>query len=495
MSPIQTAKKTSFRWSICSLLFIATLINYVDRQALSLTWNDYIAPEFAWTDEDYAHITSYFALVYAISMLFAGDMISRLGIKKGYAWAMAIWSLGAVMHAFCGIVTCGLLTETWVFSFDCAKEVMHDMGVAGLPITTMTVNLFIVCRCVLAFGQSGNFPASITVTAEYFPKKDRAFAISIFNNGACLGSLLAPIIIPLLASNFGWEMAFFVTGSVGYLWVLVWLVVYVKPEENDYVNAAEYAYITQDDRIGHADSATLEEPDTPKKDPKRISILKSLSYPETWALITGKFMTDGAWWFFLFWTPIYISDFYGYSTDSAMGMSLIVLLYLICMLSCVAAYLPTYFINKHGMSPAASRSRSMFIFAFVQLLGFTTIPLGNISPWLFVIVIGILGASHQSWSANLFSMVGDYFPKNSIPTVTGIIGFAGGIASHFIMRYSGTLFTYADSMGDAFTFFGYEGKQAAYMVLFSLFAVMYLVGWCIMRVLILNTRLLSKFRR
>lgn len=495
MSPIQTSKKTSFRWSICSLLFVATLINYIDRQTLSLTWNDFIAPEFAWTDADYGRITSIFSLVYAISMLFSGDLISRLGMKKGYAIAMAIWSFGAILHAFCGITACGLLTETWVTDFDEAKEVLHDFGVAGLPITTMTVNLFLICRCILAIGQSGNFPAAVTVTTEYFPKKDRAFAISIFNNGACVGSLLAPIAIPLLANTFGWEMAFFVTGSIGYVWIVVWLFVYMKPQNNDYVNAAEYNYIMQDEKMEPSDPSSNKDGERLIKKEERIGIIKSLKFLETWALIVGKFMTDGAWWFYLFWTPVYISDFYGYTSDSVMGMSLIVVLYLICMLSSAGAYLPTYFINKHGMSPAASRTRSMFIFAFVQLLGLTSITLGEISPWLFVIVVGILGAAHQSWSANIFSMVGDYFNKKSIPTVTGIIGCAGGISSYIIMLYSGTLISYADSIGDAFTFAGYEGKQAAYMIVFCCFSLMYLIGWCIMRIIIINAEYIRKRKK
>lgn len=488
MSPIQIAKKSNFRWTICSLLFIATMINYMDRQVLSLTWKDYISPEFAWTDEDYSRITSTFSLVYAISMLLAGSLMDRLGTKKGYVLAVATWSLGAMLHAFCGIMTCGFLTEIWPNSFDNAKEVLHDFGVAGLPITTMSVNIILVCRCVLAIGQSGNFPAAVTVTAEYFPKKDRAFAISIFNNGASVGALIAPIVIPMIASRYGWEMAFLCIGSLGYLWIFIWLILYMKPQKSEYMNAAEYAYITTDnDVIGNISDKQNNVSQEQKKS-ERVRFLKCLSRPETWAMIVGKFMTDGTWWFFLFWTPIYISDFYGYTSESTMGMSLIVVLYLISMLSIAGAYLPTYFINKHRMIDEQSRSRSMLIFALVQLLGFTIVPLGNISAWFFVIIIGILAASHQSWSANLFSMVGDYFPKNSIATVTGIIGCAGGLSSYIIMKYSGSLFSYAENMREQFAFAGYEGKQAAYMILFCCFSVMYLIGWIIMKLILLKAK-------
>lgn len=485
MSPIQTTKMSNYRWTICSLLFIATMINYIDRQVLSLTWNDYIAPEFAWSDADYGRITSYFALIYAIAMLFAGTLMDKLGMKKGYAIAMAIWSLGAIMHAFCGIVTCGLLTDTWVNNFEGAKEVMHNMAITGLPITTMSVTLFMICRCILAFGQAGNFPAAVTITAEYFPKKDRAYAISIFNNGASVGALLAPVVIPLLARNYGWEMSFFLTGSVGYLWILAWLILYKKPTDSSYVNMAEQAYITQDERPKDSNTTATNTPSATKDEGKRIGMWQSLKRRETWALIVGKFMTDGVWWFFLFWTPVYISDFYGYTADSPMSMSLIVLLYLISMLSIAGAYLPTYFINKHALSPTASRTRSMLIFALVQLIGIITVPAGEISPWLFVIIIGIQAASHQSWSANLFSMVGDYFPKNSIATITGIIGAAGGISSYIIMRYSGSLFTHAENLGMTFSFADYRGKQAAYMIVYCISAVMYITGWGIMQ-LILN---------
>ncbi len=423
MESIKTTKMTNYRWWICAMLFFATTVNYMDRQVLSLTWKDFIAPEFEWSDNDYGTITAYFSIFYAVFMLFAGKVVDWMGTRRGYLWAIGIWSTGAVLHAFCGIATSGIVTGNWLVGFEGAKE--HLAAYAdtaahiGLAVSTVSVWLFLFCRVVLAMGEAGNFPAAIKVTAEYFPKKDRAFATSIFNNGASVGALIAPVTIPMLARHFGWEMSFIVIGALGYLWMAGWLFVYKKPSENKRVNAAELNYIHQD-----ADDVEAAKSDD---DGLKIGFLKCFTYRQTWAFIVGKFMTDGVWWFFLFWTPAYISDVYGYTSDSPMGMLLIFALYLITMLSIAGGYLPTYFVNKLGMNPYAGRMRAMLFFAFFPLLGILAQPLGGISPWLPIILIGILGAAHQSWSANIFSVVGDMFPKSAIATVTGIGGMAGGV--------------------------------------------------------------------
>lgn len=491
MSPILTAKKTNYRWMVCSFLFFATMINYLDRQVLSLTWHDFIAPEFAWTDKDYANITSLFALVYAISMLFIGKLVDILGEKKGLAFSMVVWSIGTMMHALCGIVTCGILTQEWFVTFDGAKETLHDYGIVGILITSTSVWLFIICRTILAIGQGGCFPAAIKATAEYFPSKDRAFAISVFNNGASVGTLIAPIFIPLIASHFGWEMAFFTVGCIGYLWVLVWLIGYRRLRIGKYVNHAEYAYITQDTHNTQTQDEDADSIEEKELQEKKVGLLESFRYKQTWALIICKFMTDGVWWFFLFYTPVYISDFYGYTTESTIGMALMVTLYLISMLSVAGAYLPTYFVNNDGMSPQASRMRAMFIFAAIQIIGIAAVPFGEASPWLFVIVVGIQCASHQSWSAVVFSLINDFFSKKSTGTITGIIGMAGGLASAIIMMYSGTLFSLASDQNNDFVIWIYEGKKAVYMLLFSCFSFMYLLGWVLMK-LILKDRKVRK---
>ncbi len=459
------------------MLCFATMINYMDRQMLSLTWKDFLAPQFGWNDTDYGIITSAFSIFYAVCMLFAGKFIDWIGVRTGYIWAMAIWSLGAMLHAFCGICACGVITGEWLVGFAGAIETLHDAGQAALPITTISVFIFIGCRFILALGQAANFPAAIKATVDYFPKKDRAFATAIFNNGASVGALLAPLTIPTLAHYFGWEKAFLVIGAMGYVWIFFWIRLYRRPLANERVNQAEYAYIYQDEEGIVSKMRKINEG-------PRMKIHHCLTYRQTWAFIAGKFMTDGVWWFFLFWTPAYLSDRYGYTSDSTMGMALVFVLYLITMLSIVGGYLPTYFVDRFGSQPYQARMRAMFYFACIQLVGFFAMPLGDLSPWLLVFIIGILGACHQSWSANIFSMVGDLFPRRTVGTVTSIGGCAGGIGSYIILMISGLLLTYAEEQGAAFTFMSYSGHQAAYMMIFSACSVAYLIGWMIMKMLV-----------
>ena len=239
-------KMTNYRWTICSLLFFATTINYLDRQVLSLTWTDWIAPEFHWTNSDYGDITSIFSLAYAISMLFAGRFVDWLGTKKGFLWAIGVWSIGACIHALCGIGTSGIITGKWLVGFEGAKETLSTVQDVT-KITTVSVTLFIFSRIVLALGEAGNFPAAIKATAEYFPKKARGFATSIFNAGATIGALAAPLTIPVIARSYGWEMSFLIIGALGFIWMGFWVFYYKKPDANAKVNSLELAYIQQDD--------------------------------------------------------------------------------------------------------------------------------------------------------------------------------------------------------------------------------------------------------
>lgn len=479
MSTFQKAseKMTNYRWVICGMLFFATTVNYLDRQVLSLTWKDFIAPEFHWTDGDYGNITAFFSIIYAISMLFAGRFIDWMGTKKGYLWAIGIWSLGACAHALCGYGT-----ELWV-GLDSAAELKAVKAGSALALTIATVSVyfFIAARFILALGEAGNFPAAIKVTAEYFPKKDRAFSTSIFNAGATVGALAAPITIPTLAGYFrdlgvgnGWEMAFIIIGGLGFLWMGFWVFIYKKPSEQSKVNKAELAYIEQDQK------------DEPKLAPgqveKKMSFAQCFKYKQTWAFAFGKFMTDGVWWFFLFWTPAYISDVYHLPSDNPTAQLLIFVLYAITMLSIIGGWLPTYFVDKKGMNPYAGRMRAMLIFAFFPLLALFAQPLGNYSYWYPIIIIGIAGAAHQAWSANIFSTVGDMFPKTAIATVTGIGGMAGGVGCFIINMGSGKLFDYAGETN--MTFMGFEGKPAGYFIVFCICAVSYLIGWVVMKALV-----------
>ncbi|MGN0225033.1 MAG: MFS transporter [Prevotella sp.] len=473
MSKIQTTKMTNWRWVMCAMLFFATTVNYMDRQVLSLTWKDFISPEFHWNDETYGNITAVFSILYAVANLFAGKFVDWMGTKKGYLWAIIIWSLGAVLHAFCGV-----FTEGWMGGDFSSKEALIGAtGDAAIMISTISMYAFLFCRCVLALGEAGNFPAAIKVTAEYFPKKDRAFATSIFNSGASVGALAAPATIPLIAKAVGWEMAFIIIGALGFIWAGIWIFVYDKPAQSKHVNEAELMYVNQDDEEETAPKEVQEE--------KQMSILQAFSYRQTWSFVFGKFMTDGVWWFFLFWAPAYFSDQYGYTSDSSMGIALIFTLYaIVTILSMFGGYLPKLFVERKGMNPYHGRMLAMLIFAFFPMLALFAQPLGQYSAWWPAIIIGFVGAGHQAWSANIFSTTGDMFPKSAVATITGIGSMAGGIGSFLINKGSGTLFTYAESQGAAFTFMGFEGKPAGYMIIFCICAVAYLIGWTVMKTLV-----------
>ena len=478
-----SGKMTNYRWIICAMLFFATTVNYLDRQVLSLTWKDFIAPEFHWTDANYGDITAIFSLVYAIGNLFAGRFIDWMGTKKGYLWAIGVWSLGACLHAVCGYAT------EHVVGIHSTAEMLSATGAVASTIAITSVYFFIAARVVLGLGEAGNFPAAIKVTAEYFPKRDRAFATSIFNAGSTIGALVAPITIPSLAGYFkeigvgnGWEMAFIVIGGLGFIWMGLWMFMYNRPNENSRVNAAELAYIEQDKHEETVETKSEE------KEEKQLTFLQCLGYRQTWAFAIGKFMTDGVWRCFLFWTPAYISDVYNLKSDSGTAQLLIFVLYAITMLSIYGGKLPTIIINKTGMDPYAARMRAMFIFALFPLLALFAQPLGEYSYWYPIIIIGIAGAAHQSWSANIYSVVGDMFPKSAVATIIGFGGMAGGLGSFLINKGSGMLFTYADETQMAFM--GFQGKPAGYFIIFCICAVAYLTGWIIMKILVPKYKLI-----
>ena len=469
-------KKTNFRWMICSLLFFATTVNYLDRQVLSLTWKDFISPEFHWTDADYGVITGYFSLIYAFCNLFAGKFVDWMGTKKGYMWAIFIWSLAACLHAVCGWGTVQLVDG--VDSVGAMRALEAGSAVA-LSVASVSVWLFLGCRCMLALGEAGNFPAAIKVTAEYFPPKDRAFATSIFNAGSSVGALAAPATIPLLAEYWGWEAAFVVIGALGFVWMGFWQFLYRKPAENPRVNEAELKYIEGDAEEPGGDS---------KRTTAReggIGYLKAFSLRQTWSLVLGRFLTDGVWWFFLFWTPGYLSDQFGYKSSSGMGMALIVTLYaIVTFASIYLCKLPTYMVEKKGMNAYEGRMVAMFLFACLPLLALGAQPLGSFSAWWPAILIGCACAGHQAWSANIYSCVSDMFPKSCIGTLTGIAQCAAGLGSFCVNIFAGKLFTYAAGQGDAFAFCGYTGKPAGYMIVFCYCAVAYIIGWCCMKSLV-----------
>jgi ACS family hexuronate transporter-like MFS transporter len=475
-------KMTNYRWVITTMLFFATTINYMDRQVLSLTWKDFIAPEFHWTNNDYGTITGLFSIFYAISMLFAGKLVDWLDTKKGFLWSIGIWSFGAVIHAFCGIATAGFLTGQWTASFSEAKNIIATVGDVG-AIVSFSVTLFIFARLVLAIGEAGNFPASIKAVAEYFPKKERAFATTVFNSGAQIGALLAPLTVPFIAKAFGWEMSFIIIGGVGFIWMGFWVFLYHKPEKNPKVNASELAYIIQDDAAEHKVVENNEESG------KKVSYKKAFRHKQTWAFAFGKFMTDGVWWFLLFWLPAYLSSVY--NLDSTQSAVHIFVVYAISMFAIVAGgFLPAYFMEKKKMDPYGGRMRAMLIFAFCPLVILLAQPLGHISVWVPVILIGIAATAHQSWSANIFSTVSDMFPKYAVATITGIGGMAGGLGSFLINKGSGVLFDY--SIASNMRFLGFEGINAGYFIIFCICAVAYLIGWIVMKALVPKYELITE---
>lgn len=485
-----TEKSSNFRWFICTLLFLATTVNYMDRQVLSLTWKDFIAPEFHWTDTNYGIITGVFSGVYAVANLFAGKFIDWMGTKKGYLWAIFIWSAGACLHALCGWAT------EHTLGIDSVSQMVGATGAAASAIAIVSVYYFIAARIILSVGEAGNFPAAIKVTAEYFPKRDRAFATSLFNAGATVGALIAPLTIPSLARYFkdagignGWEMAFVTIGALGFVWMGLWMVYYKKPAKSPYVNGAELQYIESDNAGDISAKAARKEAAKEDSDTPTIPFFKCFKYPQTWAVFFGKLLTDGVWWFFLFWIPAYISDIYGFSSDTGTSQMLIFVLYAITMLSIYGGKLPTIIIEKTGLNPYAARMKAMFIFALFPLLAIFAQPLGSISYWYPIIIIGICGAAHQAWSANIYSVAGDMFPKSTIATIIGIGGMAGGLGCFLINFCSGILFDYAAETN--MQLLDFQGKPAGYFIVFCICGVGYLAAWCLMKLLVPRYKLIE----
>ncbi|MCD8283319.1 MAG: MFS transporter [Opitutae bacterium] len=465
-----SSQMTHYRWAICAMLFFATTVNYLDRQVLSLLQPD-LAQEFHWSESDYGTITAVFSLFYAVAVLFVGRFIDRLGIKKGYAIAISIWSLGAIIHSLCGVTT------EWITNLpnaEALRSVVSGTDVAA-QISMISVLAFSFCRCVLALGEAGNFPAAIKSTAEYFPKRDRAFATGIFNSGANIGAIVAPLSVPFIAKWWGWEVAFIAVGVLGFIWMGLWLFVYKKPEENPSVNAAELEYIKQDAEA-EADVAGNE----PEGDEVKITFLQCWRYRQTWAFALGKFLTDGVWWFFLFWTPAYLKSQYNMSgTDIALPIAV---LYSITVIGSVfGGKFPTYFINK-GMDPYSGRMRAMLIIAIFPIMILFAQPLGTFSYWLPVLLIAIGCSAHQAWSANIYSTVSDMFPKSAVGSIVGIGTMAGGVSSFLINKSSGVLFDYSEETN--LEFCGFVGKESGYFIIFAICAFAYLIGWCVMKILV-----------
>jgi ACS family hexuronate transporter-like MFS transporter len=438
-----------YRWTICALVFFATTINYLDRQVLSLL-QPRLEELFGWTNSDYASIAAVFQFTYAISMLFAGRLVDKLDTKWGYGWAIIIWSAAAVVHAL---------------ALPIGENIASILGWFGVGAVSISVAGFMFSRAFLALGEAGNFPAAIKATAEYFPKRERSFATGIFNSGANIGAILAPITVPWIYSNWGWEAAFIIIGAIGFLWLLFWLTLYEKPEKQKRLSAAELNYINSDE-----DKSTPTQTVTPDE---KVSWFQLLGYKQTWAFAFGKFMTDGVWWFFLFWLPAYLKAQYGI-IDKAVTLPLTVLYTLAMVGSIMGGWLPMYFIRK-GYAVYDGRMRAMLVIALFPLLVLAAQPLGDISFWLPVLFIGIGASAHQAWSANIFTTVSDMFPKKAVASVVGIGGMAGGIGGVILTKLGGALFDHYKALGHI---------ETGYTIMFTICSVAYLVAWSVMKALV-----------
>jgi ACS family hexuronate transporter-like MFS transporter len=440
-----------YRWTVCAMLFFATTVNYLDRQVLSLLAPD-LSKQFGWTNSDYANITAVFQFVYAISMLFAGRIVDRLGTKQAFILAITVWSIGAILHA-CAIPM-----------GDGLNAMLGAVGIAAVPVS---VAGFMIARAILAIGEAGNFPAAIKATAEYFPKRERSFATGIFNSGANIGAVLAPISVPWIAAQWGWQMAFIAIGAIGFVWMGMWQFLYDKPEQQKRLSSAELAYINSDVVAAPA-SEQVAAPSA-----RRLSWIELLAYRQTWAFAFGKFMTDGVWWFFLFWLPKYLHAQYGMEKTAIM-VPLAVLYSMTMVGSIGGGWLPTWFINK-GATPYDGRMKAMLLIAVFPLVVLLAQPLGYISVWVPVVLIGIGASAHQAWSCNLFTTVSDMFPKNSVASVVGIGGMAGGLGGVLISKTGGWVFDYYGALGQI---------QTGYTIMFAGCAVAYLLAWCVMKALV-----------
>jgi ACS family hexuronate transporter-like MFS transporter len=439
----------NYRWTICGLLFFATTINYLDRQVLSLLAPS-LSKEFGWSNTDYANIAAAFQFIYAVALLFAGRVVDRIGTKRAYHLAILIWSLGAIAHAYS--ITLG----------NAVNSVFAMVGLAAVPAS---VAGFVIARAILAIGEAGNFPTAIKATAEYFPKTERSFATGIFNSGANIGAILAPISVPVIASIWSWQAAFIWIGAIGFLWMAFWAVFYEEPGTGRRLGKAELAYINAD---AETPAEACIEPHT-----RKPSWGELLRCRQTWAFTFGKFMTDGIWWFFLFWLPKYLAASYGMSsTDLSLPLTV---LYSMTMVGSIGGgWLPKYFIAR-GRSVYDARMKAMLLIAFCPLVVLLAQPLGHLGYWIPVILIGFGASAHQAWSANLFTTASDWFPKNAVGSVVGIGGLAGGIGGVLVTKLGGALFDHYGALGQI---------QTGYMIMFAICATAYLLAWVVMKLLV-----------
>jgi len=404
-APVRT---TSFRWVICGLLFLAATINYIDRQVIGIL-KPTLQQQYGWSELDYADIVLAFQLAYAIGFVLAGRLIDRLGTKKGFALALAVWSIAALAHA-----------EATSFG----APVSSVLAIVGLKYSASVAG-FMAARFALGLGESGNFPAALKAVAEWFPLRERALATGIFNAGTNVGALVTPLVVPWITVRYGWYWAFVATGAIGLAWLIAWWLMYDAPARHPAVSRAELAHIMSD----------------PVDPAPAVPWTTVLSKRQTWAFALGKFMTDPVWWLYLFWIPDFFSRTHGLSLGE-LGPP-IVAIYLIADVGSIGGGWLSSSLIKRGWSVNASRKTAMLICA----LAVTPIVFAArvSSLWGAVGLIGLAAAAHQGWSANLFTLPSDMFARPAVGSVVGIGGTAGAIGGMLIAKLTGGILQFTGS--------------------------------------------------
>ncbi|MEX1239378.1 MAG: MFS transporter [Cyclobacteriaceae bacterium] len=409
--PTVVTKTGNYRWTICALLFLATTINYVDRQILSLV-KPILDVELGWSNEEFGIVNAVFQGTYGFGLLFFGWFVDKYGSKVGYAVSIIGWSLAAMGHA-----------------------------------AVSTVTGFMIARASLGISEGGNFPSAIKATAQWFPKRERAYATSIFNAGTNIGAILAPALVPWIAYTWGWQMAFVFAGIAGLLWLLLWIPLYDRPEKSK--------------RLGAAEKALIESDREEQNETQKVPWGRLLRYRQTWSFIVAKFMTDPVWWFFLIWLPDYFKKSRNLDIKES-WIHLVTIYVIVTILSIFGGWVIGY-LNKLGWTITKARKTGMFVFALCVIPIFLVAELGE---WGAVLLIGLAGAAHQAWSANLYTTVSDMFPKNAVGSVIGIGGMAGATGGMLFPIFSGRLL-------DTFTAAG--NVTAGYTILFTICAFAYVL--------------------
>ena len=415
----KSASAGNYRWTICALLFFATTINYIDRQVIGLL-KPTLEQDFHWSESDYAKIVMAFSAAYALGLLVFGRIVDRIGTKVGYIISVSLWSVAAVLHSV----------------------VSSTMGFMGV-------------RAFLGLSEGGNFPVAIKTTAEWFPKKERAFATGIFNSGANIGAMAAPVLVPWILGAYGWRQAFVWTGALGFIWLVFWIIYYEIPSRQKRLSNTEYAFIHSDE----------EGPD--QNSTGSVSIMTLLKIRQTWAFIFGKFLTDPIWWFFLFWLPSYFSEAYAIDLKKP-NLQLFVVYMATTVGSVGGGYLSSYLIQK-GWQVFHARKVSLLIFALCVIPVMTAQFANNV--WIAVGLISLAAAAHQAWSATIFTTASDMFPKNVLSSVVGIGGMAGSIGGILFPFLVGSLLDYYKAAGAITT---------GYNILFVISGSSYFVAWLVM---------------